>query len=61
MLAFAIVCRPGDEPIGFEFVEVFRKHFAADIGNRPVQLVVTVGCCREVAKDAGLPFCGKKF
>jgi hypothetical protein len=36
MLAFGVVCRPDDEPIGFEFVEVFGEHFAADIGNRPV-------------------------
>jgi hypothetical protein len=39
VLVFAVMCRRGDEPIGFELVEVFREHFAADIWDRPVQLV----------------------
>jgi hypothetical protein len=43
MLVFSVVRRSDDKPIGFEFVEVFREHFAADIGNSPVQLVVAEG------------------
>lgn len=59
MLVFSVVCRPYDKPIGFELVEVFGEHFAADIGNRPVQLIIAEWGCREVTEDAGLPFCGE--
>jgi len=60
MLQFPIVGDAGNEVVGFEFIKMLGKHFPADIGDRPIQLIVAKGRCNKIAEDTGLPFGGEE-